>query len=110
MAAASLEALSLIKKNPHWGEGLLLEAKKWRQKLMEEGWTCPPGNGPIIPLIIGQDQEALNCQNQLEKEGLLSMAIRPPTVPEGTARLRVVIRKGLPKNTLDRVLTCLSSR
>ncbi len=110
LAAASLEALNLIKSNPQWGEGLLKEAHRWRQNLMEAGWTCPPGNGPIIPLIIGSDQEALKFQNQLENHGLLSMAIRPPTVPEGTARLRVVIRKGLPENTLERVLTCLGER
>ena len=59
--------------------------------------------------MIGSDQQALNRQSQLEEAGLLSVAIRPPTVPEGTARLRLVLRRGLPDETLERLMSALET-
>ena len=58
--------------------------------------------------MIGSDQAALDRQQTLEAAGLLSIAIRPPTVPEGTARLRLVVRRLLPDGTLDALLQALS--
>ena len=48
-------------------------------------------------------------QRQLEHGGLLSVAIRPPTVPAGSARLRLVLRQDLPKGSLSRLLVALGS-
>ena len=64
----------------------------------------------MLPLVIGGDADALEAQAQLERGGLLAVAIRPPTVPEGTARLRLVLRRDLPEGTLDRLLQTLQSR
>ena len=104
LAAAAFEALNIIKANPKWGENLQRRSLEWRSALKENGWSYPKGNGPIISLLLGSDQKALNYQNQLEEKGLLSIAIRPPTVPEGKSRLRIVVRKGLPKGTLEKFL------
>ncbi len=108
LAAAALASLDLIKEHPNWGEELLLESKRWRNELTQKGWGNPPGDGPILSLLIGSDQQALNHQKQLEKKGLLSMAIRPPTVPEGTSRLRIVLRRNLPQNTLKKLISGLN--
>ena len=107
LAAAALEALRLIQNNPDWGKDLQYRSNHWRSILMAQNWRCLPGNSPIIPLIIGSDQKALNCQSHLEKEGLLTVAIRPPTVPEGTSRLRLILRRDLPDGTLDRLIASL---
>lgn len=107
LCAAALAALKLIKSNPHWPIELQNKSAKWRQKLDSQGWKFPFGKGPIIPLLIGTDQKALEHQNILEKQGLLCVAMRPPTVPEGKSRLRLVVRKNLPERTLERVLTSL---
>ena len=61
----------------------------------------------MLPLLIGDDAAALHHQEQLEAQGLLCVAIRPPTVPEGTARLRLVLRRDLPQGTLERLLAAL---
>ena len=82
----------------------------FRPALVRQGWTKPAGLGPVLPLLIGGDQDALDLQQQLEQEGLLSVAIRPPTVPEGTARLRLVLRRDLPEGTLDQLLAALGTR
>jgi 8-amino-7-oxononanoate synthase len=58
---------------------------------------------------VGDNARALALQGQLEKAGLLSVAIRPPTVPEGTARLRLVLRADLPAGTLARLVRELGS-
>ncbi len=110
LAAGSLEALRLIQENPTWGEELLKEAKKWRNRISSKGWSCPPGNGPILSIVVGTDKESLYYQKKLEKNGLLSVAIRPPTVPEGTARLRIVVRRNLPHDSLEKLIFCLGAK
>ena len=108
LAAGALAALALIQAEPR-GEALLQRAARWRAGLEAAGWPRPPGSGPILPLLVGDDRRALELQQRLEAAGLLSVAIRPPTVPEGTARLRLVLRHDLPAGTLARVLKALGS-
>jgi 8-amino-7-oxononanoate synthase len=108
LAAGALAALALIQAEPR-GEVLLQRAARWRAGLKAAGWPRPPGTGPILPLLLGDDHRALELQQRLEAAGLLSVAIRPPTVPEGTARLRLVLRHDLPAGTLARLLTALGS-
>jgi len=108
LAAGALAALALIQAEPR-GEALLQRAARWRAGLEAAGWPRPPGTGPILPLLVGNDLRALELQQRLEASGLLSVAIRPPTVPEGTARLRLVLRHDLPAGTLERLLTALGS-
>ncbi len=108
LAAAALAALRLMQRHPHWSEELIATSQQWRSALATAGWTRPGGTGPILPLVIGSDQAALDRQKTLEAAGLLSIAIRPPTVPERTARLRLVVRRLLPDGTLDALLQALS--
>ena len=55
---------------------------------------------PIIPLVVGSEEAALGAAEQLQQHGFLVPAIRPPTVPAGTARLRVALSAA---HTLDDV-------
>ena len=61
----------------------------------------------MLPLRVGEDGAALGLQARLEAAGLLAVAIRPPTVPAGTARLRLVLRQDLPSGTLPRLIEAL---
>ena len=109
LVAGAHAALQLIERHPHWGTTLIARCKQWRNALGQQGWQRPAGIGPILPLVVGPDDSALALQRQLEQAGLLCVAIRPPTVPEGTARLRVVLRRDLPNDTLERLLDAIST-
>ncbi|MBM5827552.1 MAG: aminotransferase class I/II-fold pyridoxal phosphate-dependent enzyme [Cyanobacteria bacterium M_surface_7_m2_040] len=111
LAAGALAALAWIqqqdaeRQDP--GELLRQRARRWREVLAAAGWPRPAGEGPILPLLVGDDERALQLQHQLERDGLLCVAIRPPTVPAGSARLRIVLRRDLPAGTLPRLLSAL---
>lgn len=107
LAAGALAALGRIQVDPHAAISLLARSGRWRDALEAAGWPRPPGEGPILSLRLGSDAAALAAQQRLEAAGLLALAIRPPTVPEGTARLRLVLRSGLPAGTLEKLLEAL---
>ncbi len=108
LAAAALAALEQLQADPGQGAALVLRARRWRDGLEAAGWQRPPGEGPVLPLHLGDDALALDLQRHLEQAGLLGVAIRPPTVPAGTARLRLVLRRDLPHGSLDRLLQSLA--
>nr|WP_225867668.1 aminotransferase class I/II-fold pyridoxal phosphate-dependent enzyme [Cyanobium sp. NIES-981] len=111
LTAAALAALALLRgvaaPGAAPGERLLARSQRWRDALEAAGWPRPPGKGPILSLVVGGDIAAMDLQHQLEAAGLLVVAIRPPTVPDGTARLRVVVRQDLPDGSLRRLLQAL---
>jgi 8-amino-7-oxononanoate synthase len=83
-AAAALTALDLIQADPALTEQPLAKARLFTQRL-----GLPDAQSPIVPVIMGEADAALAASTALEAQGFLVVAIRPPTVPEGTARLRV---------------------
>jgi len=107
LAAGALAALGAIQAGPEVALALLERSERWRRGLVAAGWPRPPGSGPILSLRFGDDTAALAAQARLEAAGLLAQAIRPPTVPEGTSRLRLVLRHGLPSGSLERLLGAL---
>ena len=109
LAAGALAGLAQMQANPTTSTALLARAKRWRDGLEAAGWPRPPGTGPILPLVVGSDRATLTLQQDLEAAGLLTVAIRPPTVPEGTARLRLVLRHDLPEGSLERLLAALGA-
>ena len=110
LCASALAALNLIKSNPTWGARLQEESIALREKLALLGWQRPLGKGPIISIVLGSDKLALDYQKRLENQGILTVAIRPPTVPEGKSRLRLVIRRNTPEQTFKRLLRVLNKK
>lgn len=73
---------------------------------------CTPGgagSGPIIPWVLGDAPTALEKAEQLRAAGVLVSAIRPPTVPEGTARLRITVSVALSDEQLGKALAALQA-
>jgi 8-amino-7-oxononanoate synthase len=57
----------------------------------------------MVPIVIGDSRAALDASRRLEAEGFLVVAIRPPTVPDGTARLRIAFTARHPDREIDRL-------
>ena len=110
LCASALAALNLIESNPAWGRELKGQSIAIRDRLSQIGWQRPVGEGPIISLILGSDELAIDYQKRLEAQRLLTVAIRPPTVPEGKSRLRLVIRRNTPIQAIERLITVLKNK
>jgi 8-amino-7-oxononanoate synthase/dethiobiotin synthase len=89
--AAALASLELLRTEPEHVQRLHRNARVLRSELAAGGaFSVTPSDMPIVPLILGDPREAMAlCETALE-EGVFAQAIRPPTVPEGTSRLRLV--------------------
>jgi len=83
IVAAALAALDLIEREP-----ALLERPLAKARAFTRAAGLPQAQSAIVPVVIGEAREALAASQLLEAEGFLAVAIRPPTVPDGTARLR----------------------
>lgn len=81
--AASIAALDLIEADPEFAALPVKKAKAFTRAL-----NLPEAESPIVPILMGDPDKTLAASALLEEEGFLVTAIRPPTVPEGTARLR----------------------
>src|SRR5205807_5115730 len=90
MLAAAVEAsLQLIRKDEWRRERLRKLIAVLRRELQESESALGPSDTPIQPLVLGANSEAVRASAALRERGILVPAIRPPTVPEGTARLRI---------------------
>ena len=93
-AAAARAALQIVIEEPQRRVGLLEQAASLRTALQEQGWRLGPSASQIIPLIVGEPEEALRLSRALHERGFFVPAIRPPTVPEGEACLRISLTAG----------------
>jgi 8-amino-7-oxononanoate synthase len=90
--AAACAALDIIEREPERRERLLRMCDAFRRRLAEYSIASAASSiGPIVPVIIGDAARTIQVAQGLEERGLLVGAIRPPTVPQGTSRLRISI-------------------
>lgn len=89
VAAALTAAVRQIRARPELGERCLARAEQLRCKLREQGWPVT-GDAAITSIVLGDAARTMQAATSLQAEGWDVRAIRPPTVPEGTSRLRVV--------------------
>lgn len=97
-AAAARAALQIVASNPDLTAKPLQKARRFT-----EAAGLPPAQSPIVPVMLGEAQAALDAMARLEAEGLLAVAIRPPTVPAGAARLRLAFTAAHPDAEVDRL-------
>ena len=106
--AAALDAsLDLIAAEAERRERVRFLSRYLRDRLTEAGIAVPPGDSPIIPVIAGENERAVAIAAALQQAGFDVRAIRPPTVPPGTARLRISVNFGLSEEILARFVKCL---
>ena len=88
---------------------LLANARRLTAELRTQGRDTANSASQIIPIIVGSNDEALSAAEFLQSEGFAVRAIRPPTVPQNRARLRLSLTSAIPASELDRLASCLSS-
>lgn len=98
IVASAIAALDVIEREPDYAALPVQKARMFTQAL-----NLPKVQSPIVPLLIGGEEDALEASRLLEDEGFLVVAVRPPTVPAGTARLRVTFTAQHPDEQIARL-------
>jgi len=105
---AALAALEIIRATPHLGPTLLARAELFRRQLRELGLNVMHSESHILPLLIGDNATALRFSARLKAKGILATAIREPTVPRGTARIRLSVTLAHAEEDLQQAATAIA--
>jgi 8-amino-7-oxononanoate synthase len=105
MAAAAGAAIDLLEADRSLIAQLWDNARYLKQGLERAGFQLAPTASPILPVMVGESASALEMAAALFERGFYVIAIRPPTVPPGTARLRLTPTAAHTRADLDRTLT-----
>jgi 8-amino-7-oxononanoate synthase len=107
VAEASRTALRLAQQESWRREKLRDLIHRFRQGALQLGLNLMDSRTPIQPLLVGDSQTALRYSDALLEKGFLIGAVRPPTVPQGSARLRITFSAGHEEADVDRLLDAL---
>ena len=105
-AAAALEALRVIETEPAWRRRLWDNTRLWTAGLRRMGWELVSASSPIVPVRIGSNDETMALARALFENGVYAPGIRPPTVPEGSARIRTSLTALHSAEDLQEALGC----
>jgi 8-amino-7-oxononanoate synthase len=108
LAHALLTSLELIVGETWRRERLTQLATLLRSRLRTKHWRLLPSSTAIQPLVIGANDDTLRVSGQLAERGLLVPAVRPPTVPRGTARLRISLSAAHNADDVERLAAALN--
>lgn len=86
---------------------LVGNSRRLRKSLLEAGFDIGSSTSQIVPVLLGANARALEVTERLQEEGFLVRAIRPPTVPPGTARLRLSVTANHSTDAIDRLVRAL---
>lgn len=109
LAHALQKSLDLIEHEPWRRERLSELITVLKQLLISKRWRLMPSASAIQPLVIGANEEAVTVSQALARDGLLVPAIRPPTVPQGTARLRISLSAAHEVRDVERLAVALNA-
>jgi 8-amino-7-oxononanoate synthase len=107
IASAVEEAINVMHDEPNRQSRVRQLSQMLREKLRGKKLNVAEGDCPIVPIILGSESAALEMSQRLLKQGLLVSAVRPPTVPRGTSRLRVTLSCDHEENEIDKLAAAL---
>ena len=107
LLAAIEVLLDLASEEPERRGAVLERAVRLRAALEARGAPRPPGRGAIVPVLLGSNERALSVAADLQARGFDVRAIRPPSVPEGTARLRISVHADHSEGEIDALAEAL---
>jgi 8-amino-7-oxononanoate synthase len=106
--AVARKALEIIRTEPQRRNTLLANAAWFRAELRKAGFDVAENEAPIISIVIGEPDLAVTFSNRLMERNIFVSAIRPPTVPEGTSRLRISMMVTHARDDLKKALNCIA--
>jgi 8-amino-7-oxononanoate synthase len=109
VAEATLVSLALARAEEWRRDRLRDHVARFRAGAAALGLVLSPSTTPIQPLVVGDAARAVALSEALAADGMLVVAIRPPTVPAGTARLRVTFSAAHEPGDVDRLLAALAA-
>jgi 8-amino-7-oxononanoate synthase len=109
LAKAACCAIDLVERERWRADHLNALIDRFRRGATKLGLAASPGSTPIQPLLIGDAQRAVEISDDLFEKGIFIAAIRPPTVPRNTARLRISLTAAHTEEQVDRLLSALSN-
>jgi 8-amino-7-oxononanoate synthase len=109
VAAATRAALRVLQQEPWRRERVLGHVARFRREAVTLGLPLLASGTPIQPVVLGSEVAAMTASDTLRKQGLWVPAIRPPTVPAGSSRLRVTFSAAHSENDVDRLLDGLAA-
>ena len=107
MVSAIHAALDIVEREPERRKRVRSLADRLRQNLQEHGLDTLNSAGPIVPVIVGENQNAVAAAQRLQEQGLDVRAIRPPTVAPGTSRLRISVHANHRDEDVDRLAAAI---
>lgn len=106
LAHILLTSLKLIEQD-HWRREKLMQHIVQLNEGLQSHWALMSSRTPIQPLLIGESVDAVRVSDALRTAGILVPAIRPPTVPQGTARLRISLSAAHHSDDIERLIDTL---
>jgi 8-amino-7-oxononanoate synthase len=107
IAAQIAAAMQLSEGMDREREELLVRAGMFREALRAEGFETAASSSQIVPVVLGSNESTLDAAEHLQREGFAVRGIRPPTVPQGSSRLRLSLTARIPRAELSRLVSSL---
>ncbi|MDB0046986.1 8-amino-7-oxononanoate synthase [Porticoccaceae bacterium] len=109
IAAATLASLKIVREESWRRDKLVQIVARFRRGAQQIGLQLAESNTPIQPVLINNDEKVMQVGQQLRAAGFLVGAIRPPTVPVGTGRLRITFSANHSEEQVDQLVAALDS-
>jgi 7-keto-8-aminopelargonate synthetase-like enzyme len=109
VCAASLAALDVIEREPELRKQLWTNRTQYINGLVSSGLSLGPSETPIIPVMVGDSLKTLKVSEKLFEFGIYATAIRPPTVPEGSARIRTTVMASHSSDDLNHAIAAFTN-
>jgi 8-amino-7-oxononanoate synthase len=107
VAAAGEAAITVLREDPSRQMRVRELARHVREKLGQTPFVMPSGDSPIVPIILGEEGHTLRAARELFEKGLLVVAVRPPTVPRGSSRLRITLCSQHSDEEVERLIAAI---
>jgi 8-amino-7-oxononanoate synthase len=98
---AAQAALDVARREPERRERLLQLTSRLRERLTSAGLRVLAGDAAVVPVLLGEPGNAVRVASDLREKGVIAPAIRPPSVPPGTSRLRLTVNAGFSEEQVD---------